>query len=300
MTDIDLIALPGPFGIEARGVEVAGGVGADTLRVLAEAHVEHHVLLLRDQNPSLEMYADYARQWGDPRVNEGFSELAIPGIAGMSKVGNVGVLSSDEYRNGASFWHTDCAAEADPNAATMLYCHQAPSRGGETVIADMQAAYEGLEASERKKIEPLMAHHCFSGSREIIGGAEAWEFPVHKMSEETINNLPPPTVRPLARSHSVTARKGLYSPAGSIIAIEGMQPAVAHTLLRKLKLHAIREDFCYFHRYRPGDILMWDNTATMHFAKPVDPPTGEADHRLLYRMVLKGLPPALRFGNTER
>lgn len=293
MPDLELITLPGPFGIEARGVDVARGVDSDTLHVLAKAYVEHHVLLLRGQNPSLETYAEYARQWGDPRINEGFSELAIAGIEGMNKVGNVGVLRSDEYRNGASFWHTDCAAETDPNAATMLYCHQAPDTGGETVIADMQAAYGALEKTEREEIEPLMAHHCFSGSREIIGGAEAWEFPVHKMSEETVENLPPPTVRSLARSHSVTGRKGLYSPAGSIIAIEGMQPAAAHTLLRRLKLHAIKEVFCYFHRYRAGDILMWDNTATMHFASPVDAPTGETDARLLYRMVLKGLPPAL-------
>ncbi len=211
----------------------------------------------------------------------------------MNKVGNVGVLSSDEYRNGASFWHTDCAAESDPNAATMLYCHQAPPEGGETVIADMQAAYTALEVSEREEIEPLMARHCFSGTREIIGGVEDWEFPVHKMSEQTVRDLPPPTVRPLARAHSVTGRKGLYSPAGSIIGIEGMQRAAAHKLLRRLKLHAIKEVFCYLHHYRPGDILMWDNTATMHFANPVDVPTGDGDSRLLYRMVLRGLPPAL-------
>ena len=113
------------------------------------------------------------------------------------------------------------------------------------------------------------------------------------MSEETIENLPPSTVRPLARAHSVTGRKGLYSPAGSIVAIEGMRQAVAHRLLRRLKLHAINASFCYFHHYRPGDIMMWDNTATMHFAKPVEAPASDKDNRLLYRMVLRGLPPAL-------
>ena len=172
MAEIEFVPLDGPFGIEARNVDVAAGVGPATLRSLAEAYVEHHVLLLRDQNPTLETYAEYARQWGNPRINEGFSELAIPGIEGMNKVGNVGVLSSDEYRNGASFWHTDCAAEVDPDAATMLFCHEAPADGGETVIADMQAAYVALKKSERREIEPLMAHHVFSGSGEIVGGVE--------------------------------------------------------------------------------------------------------------------------------
>ena len=154
MTTLDLIALDGPFGVEARGVDVARGVDRETLQCLAEAYIEHHVLLLRDQTPTLEAYARYARQWGAPRINEGFSELAVAGIEGMNKVGNVGILSGDEYRNGASFWHTDCAAEVDPNAATMLYCHQAPTSGGETVIADLQAAYEALSKAERDEIEP--------------------------------------------------------------------------------------------------------------------------------------------------
>ncbi|MEE2980588.1 MAG: TauD/TfdA family dioxygenase, partial [Pseudomonadota bacterium] len=64
----------------------------------------------------------------------------------------------------------------------------------------------------------------------------------------------------------------------------------AHTLVRRLKLHAIEDAFCYAHQHRPGDILIWDNSATMHSARPVDPPKSETDNRLHYRMVLKGLP----------
>ena len=73
-----------------------------------------------------------------------------------------------------------------------------------------------------------------------------------------------------------------------------LMAAAAHALVRRLKLHAIDAAYCYVHRHRPGDILIWDNTATMHFATPVDAPTGKAGNRLLYRMVLKGLPRALK------
>lgn len=296
MPMIELIPLPGPlkgtFGVEVRGVDVAAGVDSQTFQTLVRAYVEHRVLLLRDQHPSPEAYARYARLWGNPRITDGFTELNIPGCPGMNKVGNVGdLLSRADYRNGASFWHTDCAAESDANAATMLYCIQAPDTGGETVIADMQAAYQGLDVTTRDEIATLVAHHCYSGTQTIIGGAEDWELPVHTVTEETAAKLPPPAIRPLVRLHSMSGRPGLYSPAGSIVAIEGMDNSVAHRLLQRLKLHAIDRAYCYSHQYREGDILMWDNTATMHYAKPVGAATGESDSRLLYRMVLQGLPP---------
>ena len=194
----------------------------------------------------------------------------------MSTVGNVGGVNVQEvYRNGASFWHTDCAAEADPNATTMLYCLEAPAQGGETLIADIQAAYETLDEETRREIDPLVGVHRYSGTGEIVGGREDWEHPLQPVTEETAQRLPPPARRPLPRRHSVTGRKGLYSPAGSMVAIDGMEPERAHRLIRRLKLHAIRPEFQYAHRYRPGDLLMWDNSATLHFAQPIGPPPKE-------------------------
>ena len=290
MSELSLRPLPGPFGAEVTGVDLACGVGAGTLRALALAFIEHKVLLLRDQDLSPDAYAAFARAWGTPRI-DGFAERNVAGFDYMSTVGNVGGVNEQEaYRNGASFWHTDCAAEADPNATTMLYCLAAPAQGGETLIADMQAAYEALDAATRREIDPLVGVHRYSGTGEIIGGREAWEHPLQPVSEETAKRLPPPARRPVARRHSVTGRKGLYSPAGSMVAIEGMERGRAHRLMRRLKLHAIGEEFRYAHRYRPGDLLMWDNSATLHCAQPIGAPTGRHERRLLHRIVPLGLP----------
>ena len=142
---INLKPLPGALGVEVTGVDVSAGVDARCVREMALAFVEHKVLLLRNQNPSPEAYASFAREWGTPRI-DGFTELNLPGLDDLSRIGNTGgMLEQDEYRNGASFWHTDCAAEPDPNATTTLYCIRAPADGGETIIADMQAAYEALD-----------------------------------------------------------------------------------------------------------------------------------------------------------
>ena len=299
MNKLSLMPLSGPFGVEVHGVDIARGVDPETLHALALAFVEHKVLLLRDQDLSPDAYAAFARAWGTPRI-DGFAERNVPGFDYMSTVGNVGGVNEQEvYRNGASFWHTDCAAEADPDATTMLYCLQAPEEGGETLIADMQAAYEALDAETRREIDPLIAVHRYSGTGEIVGGREDWEHPLQPVSEETAQRLPPPARRPVARRHSVSGRKGLYSPAGSMVAIEGMEHVAAHRLMRRLKLHAVDDAFRYAHRYRPRDLLMWDNTATLHCARPIGPREGGRNCRLLHRIVPLGLPRPLRAGGRH-
>ena len=145
---------------------------------------------------------------------------------------------------------------------------------------DMQAAYEALDEATRRKIDPLVAVHRYSGTGRSSAAGEEWEHPLQPVTEETADRLPPPARRPLARAHSVTGRKGLYSPAGSIVAVEGMEREEAHRLVRRLKIHAILPEFRYAHRYRPGDLLMWDNTATIHFARPIGLHDGGRNRRL--------------------
>ncbi len=294
MSGLDLHPLGASFAVRVRGVDIASGVDPETLHTLALAIVDHQVLLFRDQDLSPQAFAAFAQAWGTPRV-DGFAERNVAGYDFMSTVGNVGgVNAREEYRNGASFWHTDCAAEPDPDATTMLWCLQAPDVGGETLVADMEAAHEALDGETRRTIEPLVAVHMYSGTGEILGGREDWEHPLQPVTQETAQQMPPPARRPVARRHSVTGKKALYSPAGSAVAIEDMERGAAFRLMRRLKLHAIAEEFRYTHRYRPGDLLMWDNTVTLHFARPIGTPESPRDHRLLYRIVPMGLPRPLK------
>ena len=290
MPEIRFTPLDGPFGVEAHGVAIAQGVDAATLRALAGAVMEHKLVVLRGQHAEPEAFHAFGRAWGPLRV-DGFTETLVPGFHDMYRIGNTGgLLEQKAYREGASFWHTDCAAEPDANATTMLWCLLAPRSGGETHFSDLQAAYEALDAATRARIDPLVTRHVYSGSAPLLGGREAWEHELNPVTEETRRAIPPGSVRPLVWTHPVTGRKGLYAPAGSMVSIDGMDDAEAHALVRALKLHAIEDRFLYRHRYRPGDLVMWDNTATMHAAHDVGPATTEADRRLLYRVVPLGLP----------
>ncbi len=294
MSVCDIHRLGATFAAQVRNVDLSCALDATTLEGIARAFVQHKVLVFRDQDLTQDDFARFAIAWGTPRV-DGFQERNVPGYDFMSTVGNVGgVNSCEEYRNGASFWHTDGAAEADPDATTMLWCLEAPARGGETLIADMGAAWRGLDPQTRRAIEPLTGLHMYSGTGDILGGREDFEHPLQPVTDETAGLLPPAARRPVARPHTLTGEKALYSPAGSMVAIDGMEPGAACELMRRLKLHAISGRYTWTHRYRQGDLLMWDNTVTLHCARPIGAPETPRDHRLLYRIVPLGLPRPLR------
>ena len=294
MSVCDIHRLGATFAAEVRDVDLSCALDATTLEGIARAFVQHKVLLFRDQDLTPDDFARFAIAWGTPRV-DGFQERNVPGYDFMSTVGNVGgVNSCEEYRNGASFWHTDGAAEADPDATTMLWCLEAPAKGGETLIADMGAAWRGLDPQTRRAIEPLTGLHMYSGTGDILGGREDFEHPLQPVTDETAGLLPPAARRPVARPHTLTGEKALYSPAGSMVAIDGMESGAACELMRRLKLHAISGRYTWTHRYRQGDLLMWDNTVTLHCARPIGAPETPRDHRLLYRIVPLGLPRPLR------
>ena len=293
MTEIRLTPLTDSLGVEVHNVDVSADPDAEIMRALALAYVQHKVLLIRGQQPSLAAYTRFARSWGRPR-DDAFTDFNVGGFPDLSTVGNTGgLLEQEAHRNGSCFWHTDCATEEKADATTMLYCVNAPADGGETHIADMQQAYDDLDDSTRERIDSLYAWHSYPGTQPSIDGREPSEYPLTQYDEDTLCNLPQGKRRPLVWRHTFTGRKGLYSPAGSITAIDGLAQPEATQLVRTLKRHAVEERYCYRHKYRPGDILLWDNTATLHFASPVGPAVNDATKRLLYRIVPVGLPAAL-------
>lgn len=282
------------FCAEIQDIDLTKRLDTADMKTLATALMQHKVLVVREQELSTQQYAEFGRSLtGNTRIDS-FTEMHVPGFDDMNQVGNISPLFEDEgYRNGAAFWHTDCAAEVDANAITMLYCLHALTENGETVFADMEAAYHGLDEQTKKQIDQLQAWHCYAGAKPVLGGREPWEFELTPVTAETQANFPDPVLRPLVRTHSVNQIRCLYAPAGSAFAIEGMEFEAAYKLMQQLKHHATQQHFCYKHQYRVGDIVIWDNTSTMHYATPTEAATGEHDKRLMYRISPLGIPGCL-------
>ena len=188
--------------------------------------------------------------------------------AGMNDVSNLGKDGSPLDRDsrqrlfnlGNMLWHSDSSFRATPAKYSLLSARVVNPVGGNTEFADMRAAYDALDAETRASIEDLVCEHSLLYSRGSLGLID--------YSDEEREMFRPVRQR-LVRTHPVTGRKSLYlsSHAGAII---GMPMAEARILLRDLTEHATQPQFVYVHRWRVGDLVMWDNRQMMHRARRYD------------------------------
>ncbi len=287
----EIVPTGAALGARLPGVDLSN----PPMALLADALYRFRVLIFPEQDLTPDGLVAFARHWGD-LYYETYDRLLLDGHPAIMRVGNTGpALEEEAFRNGASFWHTDRAYAPDCNAVTMLYCIEAPAAGGETWFADTIAAYARLDDERKDRIDGLTACHWYGA-----GDREDWELGVHPMEDGQAGRLPDAGRHPVARPHSVSGERALHAISGSIIEVEGLDEAEWKPLVRDLKRHAIENRFQYRHRYRPGDLVLWDNTATLHYAPPIGPAVDGESRRLLYRVIATGLPWAVRHGAKDR
>jgi taurine dioxygenase len=173
-----------------------------------------------------------------------------------------------------------------PARATTLYSRVVPKVGGDTLFANQEAAYEDLPRAMKERIEPLRAIHHYGNRHDTNDASRTAASP---LSAEQRARMPLVTHR-IARPHPVTGRKALYAVSGSSFGIVGMADGEARELLDELAAHATRPRYRMRFRYRPGDVVVWDNAALLHSATLTDPD----DARTLWRItVLEPAPAAV-------
>jgi taurine dioxygenase len=282
---IQLEPLDGPFGRSVRGVDLSTGLADEDFGVLCQALYEHRVLVFKKQSIDKESFLGFGRKWGEP-IPHVLDHLRMPGYPELLAIGNTGEWSkNDEVRNGAAFWHTDQSYEAMPATSTMLYSIKTPSSGGDTLIADMKAAYDGLDEEMKARINDLEAVHFYGATAAQDGEERVTPF----VNQEQIDSVPPVRHK-LARKHSLSGEKALFAVAGTAYAIDGMQDDEAVALIAELKSHALQDRYVYRHKYEIGDIAMWDTQMTLHSATPIDYAAGAGTERLLWRISVRGKP----------
>jgi alpha-ketoglutarate-dependent 2,4-dichlorophenoxyacetate dioxygenase len=159
---------------------------------------------------------------------------------------------------GNRLWHSDSSFKPIPAKYSLLHAYRIPSRGGNTEFADMRAAYDALDEETRAICEGLICEHSQLYSRQILGFTDFTDEERERFA---------PVRQVLVRTHPVTGRRSLYlsSHAGGIV---GWPVPEARAFLRDLVEHATQRQFVYSHRWRVGDLVMWDNRQTMHRARP--------------------------------
>lgn len=253
------------LGAEVKGIDLSKPIDGTAADFLHRAFAEFKVLAIRGQRLTPDDQIAFARHFGDLAVH-GNAQFALPEHEQILILSNdrkdgrpIGVIDAGDA------WHSDFSYRETPSRATILYARRIPEHGGDTEFADMVAAYDALPASTRERIEDLRGVHTINKLRnpriEISPDRENAEEYYRARGAES-----PDQTHPLVRVHPVTGRKALYLSPRFTIGIADMADEEAQPLLDDLFAHQIKPEFVYRHRWRVGDVVMWDNRCTIHRA----------------------------------
>jgi len=260
---------PGFFG-EASPITLREAFDEGTLAAIRAGMDEHAVLVFHDQQfTDAEQIAFAQRLDGKLHAKTGARVVAQNrfGNEALTDISNIGangqILAADdrrrEYSLGNRLWHTDASFEDPPGRYSMLHARVIPEEAADTEFADLRAAWDALDERTKAQIENLRAHHSIAYSRQVLGFA---------FSPEEAAMLPG-AVHPLVRTIPRSGRRSLYL-ASHANRIEGMGIPDGRLLIRELTEHATQREFVHRHRWRVGDLVIWDNRCTMHRATRFD------------------------------
>jgi len=271
---IEVRPLSPSFAAEIGGIDLSRPMDAATVRTLWDAIDRYAVLVFHDQRLTDTELRDFAAAFGPLEIGRGALQggkrrLTLPQIGDISNLDEESrIRARDDRRRldslGNRLWHTDASYMPVPVVLGMLHAVAVPPAsvlgGGETEFADMRAAYDALPERMKTEIDGLVAEHDIFWSRGQIGFTE---FPPGEREKY------PPSPQRLVRLHPGSKRKTLYLSAHASH-ILGWPVAEGRLLLWDLNAHATQTQFVYSHRWRVGDLVIWDNRCTMHRGRPHD------------------------------
>ncbi len=242
------------LGAEIHGLDLRQPLDAATFGSLEAALVEHKVLFARGQNLTTAEHVRLSRMFGDLEVHPFRPEGEFPEIMVLDNHKDNPVLSTD-------VWHSDTTFRVRPTKYTILRCQIMPKTGGDTLWADMTAAWNGLSPTFQRMLLPLHAVHDFQNFRVLFKKTEEDQAKLKRMEE-----LYPNPLHPVVRTHPVTGAKILFVNPQFTLRIDGLAEDESRAILSVLFVQAQIPEYQFRHRWQPGDIVFWDNTATQHYA----------------------------------
>jgi alpha-ketoglutarate-dependent 2,4-dichlorophenoxyacetate dioxygenase len=258
------------FTAEVSPVDLKTVRDEETLARIRAGMDEFAVLVFRNQIWTDAEHLDFAQRLdGRLHTKLGISALqknrfgneALGDISNLDESGEI--MKSDNRRRmyglGNRLWHTDASFQDPPGRYSMLSAKVVPPVDADTEFADMRAAYDALPDAEKARLEGLRVHHSIAYSRQTLG------FEFSETEQEALKGAVHPLVRTIPRS----GRRSLYLASHASRIIDWPVPE-GRLLLRELIEHATQPRFVYRHQWRVGDLVIWDNRATMHRARPFD------------------------------
>lgn len=281
---IKIVPMNAPIGAEVHGVDLSQNLDVDVLSQIEEAYDRHSVIVFRDQQITPERHIRFSAHFGPLEVHV-LKQYLLSGHPEILVVSNI---KNDQGQftglpDAGRTWHTDTSYRQKPSRGSVLYALEIPHSAdgtplGDTLFAGTAPAYDDLPRELKTLLSGKGAVHCYAQRKRIKDSQRA------KLTKEQLNQTPDVT-HPIVRTHPKTGRKALYVFEGECVGIEGMPEVEALEMIAKLTEHCIQSKYVYRHVWRKGDVVMWDNAATLHLA------SGDFEwpqRRLLHRTTIEG------------
>ena len=260
------------MGAEVIGIDLSKPMNESEIARLRQALNENGVLCFRDQHLTEAQQIEFSRSWGPledfPEENKTVAASTVYNVANVSAEG-VHLPETDHrviFQRVNALWHTDSSYRYVPAYASLLYGIEVmpdDAVGGRTGFSNMVAAYEALTPEMKDRIEPLQMVHSYEHGRRLYPQLP----PLTKFEKDTV----PPVSHPLVRVHlDADNRRSLFVTANAGNEISGLTLEEGQALHRELIEHISRPEFCYFHKWNKGDLVVWDNRTTLHKAEAYD------------------------------
>jgi taurine dioxygenase len=278
---IEVRAFDAPLGAEVIGLDFNDPLGPETVQMINQAFFDYHVLAIRDQDISMDRFMEVAGCFGTLQSQHvtHYAHADTDKISMISPQLNNdrdGANAKPLYR-GITF-HTDHSYFPKPCKATLLHAKQVPNDGGDTRFLNMHTAYDELPEDLKEKVNGINCAHRLAGGRRNKTG--------RVMSEEEIRTSPN-AVHPLVRTHDDNGRKAIYFNPNRMDGIDGWPDDDGDSLLDELEQRCIQSHYEYRHKWKPDDIVIWDNRSVLHAATD-----DYNEPRLLHRILLEGNEPS--------
>ena len=274
------------FGAEITGVDLTRLDDA-TFEHIEDAFETYSVLVFPNQNLDDDAQIAFSRRFGELEKTQGHiaNNFQVKHVSEITNLDPDGKLMAPDdprvlYRLGQRNWHSDSSFKRVPAKASLLHARKLPPDGGDTQFASLRAAYDSLPDARKRELEDKVAIHHYAYSRRNGGYA---------LTNEAEDKRFPPVPQAMIRANPVNGRKALY--VGSHAShIRGMPEDEGRALLKELLDFATQDQFTYLHHWKVGDLVMYDNRAALHRARPYK----ITEHpRILHRTTVMGEGPTV-------
>lgn len=269
-----------PLGAEVLGLDLDQPLAEADFARIHRAHLDHHVLVFRDQRITPRQQLDFSRRFGPLQIHV----LGNFQLAGHPEI----LIVSNIIENGAPiglgdaghYWHSDLSYKERPSLGSLLHAQELPAVGGDTLFANQHAALDSLDAGLRRQLATLRAEHTYLAHYDDLRARNPYRPALTQAQVDEVR----PVHHPVVRTHPETGRQALFVNEHFTTRIVGWPEDESRALLEELFAAARAPAISWRHRWQPHDLVFWDNRSVQHLA------AGTPDHlrRKLYRTTIEG------------